>query len=434
ASMEPVISHRARSACHDTVSNPMWDVLNDAWCPSTNPTGYINVGVAENALMQDDLLDFINTTNLDLPSKYLTYNQGGGGSSRLKRAMCGFLNRHLHPVAQLDPEHLMVTNGVSPAIEHVSWAFADPGEGILLGRPYYGIFVTDISMRPQARVVAVNFDGVDPFSIDITHKYEQALLDYQQNTGKKVRGLMLCNPHNPLGRCYPRNVIIRLMQLCQKYRIHLISDESYALSVWENTVDQHPPPIPFESVLSIELNGIIDPRLVHVLWGMSKDFGANGVRLGVIISQANRDFHLALKGPCIYSHASGITDHLVSLLLENTQFTDSYIQQNQKKLSESYAYAVGFMRQHGIEYAPGCNAAFFMWLNLGKIYRKLYPEISENEDVGEKVMQQLLEQRVCLTSGATLGSEQDGWFRIVFSHPRAYLNEALQRIIAALKR
>ncbi|KAJ5531284.1 Pyridoxal phosphate-dependent transferase major region subdomain 2 [Penicillium freii] len=74
ASMEPVISHRARSACHDTVSNPMWDVLDDAWCPSTNLTGYINVGVAENALMQDDLLDFINTTNLDLPAKYLTYN------------------------------------------------------------------------------------------------------------------------------------------------------------------------------------------------------------------------------------------------------------------------------------------------------------------------------------------------------------------------
>ncbi len=277
-------------------------------------------------------------------------------------------------------------------------------------------------------------DGVDPFSIDTIDKYEQALLDYQQNTGKKVRGLMLCNPHNPLGRCYPRNVIIRLMQLCQKYQMHLISDESYALSVWENTVDQHPLPVPFESVLSIELNGIIDPRLVHVLWGMSKDFGANGVRLGVMISQANRDFHLALKGPCIYSHASGITDHLMSLLFENTQFTDSYIQQNQKKLSETYAYTVDFMRQHGIEYAPGCNAAFFVWLNLGKKYRELYPEISENEDVGEKVMQQLLQQRVCLTSGAALGSEQDGWFRIVFSHPRFYLREALQRIIAALER
>ncbi|GMG17372.1 unnamed protein product [Aspergillus oryzae] len=229
ANLESVISHRARLACHDTALNHMWDVLDDAWCPSTNPAGYINVGVAENALMQDDLLEFINTTKIDLPAKYLTYNKGGGGSSRLKRAVCQFLNRHLHPVVRLDPEHLIVTNGVSPAIEHVSWAFADPGEGILLGRPYYGIFVTDISMRPQATVVAVNFDGVDPFSIDIMEKYEQALLDYQQNTGKKVRGLMLCNPHNPLGRCYPRNVIIRLMQLCQKYQMHLISDESYAL-------------------------------------------------------------------------------------------------------------------------------------------------------------------------------------------------------------
>ncbi|OJJ44445.1 hypothetical protein ASPZODRAFT_71597 [Penicilliopsis zonata CBS 506.65] len=430
--MDPLVSCRAKSATDAASKNLMWDIMNDHWCPSTNPGGYVNIGVAENSLMHDELLKFINT-KLDLPAKYLTYNDGGAGSARLKRAICHFLDRHLHPVSPLTPSHLVVTNGVSSAIEHISWALADPGEGILLGRPYYGTFIPDISMRPGATVVPVSFDGVDPFGMDAVSKYEAALLNYQQNSGKKVKGLMLCHPHNPLGRCYPRNVIIALMQLCQKYQIHLISDEIYALSVWENTVDQCPRPVKFESVLSINLTDVIDPRLVHVLWGMSKDFGANGIRLGVIISQANQPFHLALKGASLYSYASGISDHLVSLLLEDIQFTDSYIQQNQQKLSEAYAWTADLLKHHGIEYASGCNAAFFLWVNLGRKYREIHPHTSENEDTGEKVMQLLLQHKVFLASGALFGSEQNGWFRIVFSHPREYLREAMRRIIDAVK-
>jgi len=91
------------------------------------------------------------------------------------------------------------------------------------------------------------------------------------------------------------------------------------------------------------------------------------------------------------------------------------------------------VKSHGIEYAPGCNAAFFLWVNLGKRYRELHPEVSEDEDIGEKVMQQLLKHRVFLASGALFGSEKSGWFRIVFSHQRDYLDEALKRINVALE-
>lgn len=429
--METPISQRAQDATEAGSKNLMWDIMNDAWCPSTNPEGFVNVGVAENALMHDELLEFINT-KLDLPAKYLTYHNGGGGSTRLKNAMSRFLNRHLNPVIHIDPGHVIITNGVSPAIEHVSWAFADQGEGILLGRPYYGTFIPDINQRPGTTVVPVSFENVDPFSIKAVGKYEEALLDFQQNTGKRVRGLMLCHPHNPLGRCYPRHVIIKLMQLCQKYQMHLISDEIYALSVWNNAVDPHPPPVPFESALSIDLTGIIDPRLVHVLWGLSKDFGANGIRLGAIISQGNRDLHEALKGISLYSFASGIADHVTSLLLEDDRFTESYIRENQARLSDSYTFTVDYIKSHGIEYAPGCHAAFFLWVNLGKKYREVHPEIGTDEDVGEMVMQQLLQKKVFLASGSLFGSEEDGWFRIVFSQPREYLMEALERIVAGV--
>lgn len=427
-----VVSQRAQCASEATSKNLMWDIMNDLWCPSANPAGYVNVGVAENALMHDKLLQFLNK-KLELPAKYLTYNDGGGGSSRLRRAMCQFLNHHLNPFNPLEPSHLIVTNGVSPAIEHVSWAFADPGEGILLGRPYYGTFIPDISLRPGTKVVEVSFDDVDPFSIEAVGKYEKALLDFQRNTGKCVRGLILCHPHNPLGRCYPRETIIELMKLCQKYHVHFISDEIYALSVFANTVDQNgPPPVKFESALSIDVTGIIDPKLVHVLWGMSKDFGANGIRVGALISQANQDLHLALKSITLYSYSSGISDHLTSLLLEDFEFTDSYIRENQEKLCDSYAYTVGLLKIHGIQHALGCNATFFLWVNLGKRYRELHPDIPNSEKVGKKIMQQLLQRRVFLASGELFGAEGDGWFRIVFTQPRDYLKEALRRIWMAI--
>lgn len=58
------------------------------------------------------------------------------------------------------------------------------------------------------------------------------------------------------------------MRLCQEYRIRLISDEIYALSVWDNEEALDAPEFTF--VLSMDLTGIIDPSLVHVMMGMSK--------------------------------------------------------------------------------------------------------------------------------------------------------------------
>ncbi len=64
------------------------------------------------------------------------------------------------------------------------------------------------------------------------------------------------------------------MQLCSKHGIHLISDEIYAQSVY--IVDSSHPP--FTSVLSIDPTGIIDPNLVHVMYGMAKVRASDYIR------------------------------------------------------------------------------------------------------------------------------------------------------------
>ena len=407
----------------------MWEVYANLWSPDSNPNGYVSLGLAENSLMHDVLLEHIHKT-ISLTSHSLTYGDGPTGSKRLKATMSKFLNKHLNPVTPIEPAHIAVANGCSTAIEHLSWALADAGDGILLGRPWYGSFIPDISLRPGVDVIPVPFDNVDPLAVDAVQKYEEAILK-ARSKGQRVAGLMLCHPHNPLGRCYPRDVLIGLMRLCQKHEFHLISDEIYALSVFENMVDLEPPQVRFESVLSINPKGIIDPARLHVVWGMSKDFGANGIRLGAIISQHNQTLHDALLQPALYSVPSAMSDHAAANILEDEAFTEKYIKKNQRKLAEHHKLVATWAKDNDIEYKPGVNAAFFLWVNLGQAYRQRHPEMKV-DDIDDHVMQLLLKHRLFLASGVQFGSEQAGWFRIVYSNLPELLNEGLNRIVRAL--
>ena len=358
-----------------------------------------------------------------------TYGDGPFGTRRLRTTMARFLTKHLKPVSPLDRDDIIITNGVSHSIEHTSWAFLNPGDGFLLGRPHYGAFIPDIELRPEAKVVPVSFGNIDPMSFEAVANYETALLDARKK-GTFVKALMLCSPHNPLGRCYSRHVLLAYLRLCAKYQIHLVSDEIYALSVWENKEEQDI--VPFTSILSINLEGLIQPGLVHVLWGMSKDFGANGVRLGSIITR-NKAFKEAMNSVAIYSYASGISDHVVANLLEDVVWTEDYIKNNQARLSESYSYVVRWLREHNFEFTPGSNAAFFLWVDLGKAYLANNPDREESDDITGEIMEALLKQKLYLASGGQFGSEMPGMFRIVFSHPRPYIEEALKRMMNAVE-
>ena len=438
------LSARAENAASHVGENQIWDVLSDLYHPETNPGGFVSLGVAENALMHTELADYIEH-KFRMPDKNLTYGEGPTGSHRLKVAAAKFLTTRLHAVNPLKPEHIFVTNGVTSAIEHCSWAFCNPGDGFLLGQPFYRAFLGDISTRPGTEVVQVPFGKTDPIGPDCVAKYEQAIARAQAH-GTKVRGLMLCHPHNPLGRCYTRDTIIELLKLCQQYQIHFVSDEIYGLSVWQNKVDTEPPAVKFESVLSIDLQNIIDPSLVHVLYGVSKDFGANGLRLGFVVSQSNKPLLAACRTCALYSYSSSIADQIVADLFEDEPFTDTYIKINQKRLSEAHAYTVEVLRSHKIEYATGVNAAFFLWINLGKAYLDRHPDerlnftrrnqqptvSSEPPNLTQIVYAKLIDRKIFLANGDVTGAEEPGWFRLVFSQPRESLELGLERIIQAI--
>ena len=203
-----------------------------------------------------------------LTSKDLSYHCWPAGTLRVRRAVAAFLTRHFKPVRPLTAEHVFVTGACAPALEQCGFLLGDGGgnDAILVGRPYYKNFKAHLGRRAAMKLVPVAFGNVDPFSVEGVAKYEEALRRVQDLVN--VRGVLLCSPHNPLGRCYPRETLVALMRFCQKWRIHLVSDEIYGLSVWENPWVPDAPK--FTSVLAIDPTGLIDPSLIHVLWGMSK--------------------------------------------------------------------------------------------------------------------------------------------------------------------
>ncbi|KAM0086123.1 hypothetical protein ACKRZS_001579 [Fusarium odoratissimum] len=389
------LSVRGLAASQAGCAAAVWNIMPNIWDPKFNPDGYVSLGAAENALMHDTLNQFM--WNTFLPSKAtLTYGDGMTGTKRLKTAMTQFLNRHFKPFHPLHPSHIKITNGCSSAIEHLVWALADPGDAILLGQPFYGTFAPDIELRFGAKLLKVPFYDVDPLGMKGVAAYEKVILESREN-GVNTVALLLCDPHNPLRRCYPRSVIIQLMQSCEKYQIHFVSDEIYALSVWENTVDEGEL-VPFESALSIGTTGIIESSRVHVIWGMSKDFGANGLRLGALISQSNLPLHDAMLTVGLYSTPSLVSDQLTVAILEDQERSDSYIAENRRRIAEQYIAVTAWAKEHKIPYAPGANAAFFMWLNLGAYFRALHPEVCQ-KDIQDVITKELLKHKVYIASG-----------------------------------
>lgn len=425
-------------------SQVIFDIINNLYDAETNLDGYVSLGIAENSLMHREMTQYIKKS-FDLPEVALTYGDGASGSKRLRAAVSHFINRHFDPVCPVKPEHLNISNGVTTSIEGCAFALGNHGDGFLLGQPYYGSFPHDLGDRAGIKVVSVKFGDVDPFGVEAVPKYEDALLR-SEKSGTKVKALILCNPHNPLGRCYSREALISLMHLCQKHGIHLISDEIYALSIWHNP--EYPNATAFTSVLAIDTKGVIAPELVHVQWGLSKDFGANGLRIGCVISQHNPGMISALRAHGLYTFPSSPSDHIACNILENDEWTDWYIGENQTRLSQNYALTVKFLKDHDVPYYPASNAAFFVWVDLGAAvrHRKFSKnemalkdlslddgDSNENTDITADIMSKLLAQKVFLASGKAFGSERPGWFRIVFSQPKEYLENGLERMLKAIE-
>lgn len=124
-------------------------------------------------------------------------------------------NRH---GLQLDKSRLVFCTGVVPAISSIVRKLTTPAEKVLVLTPVYNIFFNSIiNNGRQPLECELLFDGRE-YSIDF-NDFEEKLSDPQTSL------MILCNPHNPVGKIWSKDELAKIGELCRKHGVTVVSDE-----------------------------------------------------------------------------------------------------------------------------------------------------------------------------------------------------------------
>lgn len=119
---------------------------------------------------------------------------------------------------QVDPAWILTTPGVVPAINAAILAFTEPGDGILIQPPVYPPFFS--CPRLNGRTVIEN-----PLHENEDGTWEMDFDDLKRKLALKPKMLVLCSPHNPVGRVWRREELQRVAELCLEKDVLVFSDE-----------------------------------------------------------------------------------------------------------------------------------------------------------------------------------------------------------------
>jgi 1-aminocyclopropane-1-carboxylate synthase len=244
-------------------------------------------------------------------------------------------------------------------------------------------FNIDTTARSRAILHGVDTGPHDPSSPETLEAFERDIAQLRAE-GKRVRLLILCNPHNPLGFCYPRETLLAYMRFAERHDLHLLSDEIYALSLFDNP--NAAATTPFTSVLAIDplKEAECNPARIHMAYGMSKDFCSNGLRGGecaryihfprwetspysrrqfriaCLVTQHNPALRQGFTTIVLLMRMSSAADQLWSSILDNDVVLDDFVKTNRKRLTETFTLCRNFFIEHKIPFIEP-NAAFFIW-------------------------------------------------------------------------
>lgn len=135
--------------------------------------------------------------------------------SYYKSVMDWFARRHGWTV---DRRWIIYTSGVVPAVSAIIKALTVPGDKVLVQTPVYNCFFSSIRNN-----------GCETVSSPLIHTGNTFVIDYDDLERKaanpKVKAMLLCNPHNPAGRVWKREELVRIGEICLRHGVTVVSDE-----------------------------------------------------------------------------------------------------------------------------------------------------------------------------------------------------------------
>uniref|UniRef100_A0A7N0TR44 Aminotransferase class I/classII large domain-containing protein n=1 Tax=Kalanchoe fedtschenkoi TaxID=63787 RepID=A0A7N0TR44_KALFE len=384
--------------------------------PFSNPSGVIQMGLAENQV------------SFDLLEEYLEKNSGATGVSRFKvnalfqdyhglksfrQAMADFMGKIRGERVKFRPERIVLTAGATAANELLTFILADPGDALLVPTPYYPGFDRDLRWRTGVNIEPIHCHASNDFQV--TPQAMEDAYNRAQSKNMKVRGVLITNPSNPLGATIQRHVLEQILEFAVAKNIHLVSDEIYSGSVFSSS--------DFVSIADVlESRNYREADRVHIVYSLSKDLGLPGFRVGTIYSYNDRVVTTARRMSS-FTLISSQTQYLLASMLSDQGFTDNYIKINRQRLRKRYDMIMDGLEKAGIECLKG-NAGLFCWMNLS-------PLLDENSREGElRLWDEFLHQvRLNVSPGSSCHCSDPGWFRVCFANmSEQTLEVALRRI------
>lgn len=132
------------------------------------------------------------------------------------QALTQWLSQHYH--FDIEKDWVRFSTGVVQAIYHLIHAYTEKNDAVIIQTPVYYPFANAVrdSGRQLVNVDLRNDNGY--FTIDFD-RFEEAIIQHQ------VKMYLHCSPHNPVGRVWTEEESVRLLEICRKHKVLVISDE-----------------------------------------------------------------------------------------------------------------------------------------------------------------------------------------------------------------
>ncbi|KAM7519586.1 hypothetical protein LguiB_018548 [Lonicera macranthoides] len=392
----------------------------DPYQETTNPSGVIQMGLAENQVSFDLLEEYLekHSEAATFGKKTSSFRENAlfqdyHGLQSFRKAMASFMEQIRGGRAKFNPDRIVLTAGATAANELLTFILANPGDALLVPTPYYPGFDRDLRWRTGVKIVPVHCDSSNNFQITTTALEEAYKSAEAMNT--KVKGVLITNPSNPLGATIQKTTLEEILNFVSSKNIHLVSDEIYSGSSFLGSE--------FVSVAEVlEARGYKDSERVHIVYSLSKDLGLPGFRVGTIYSYNDRVVTTARRMSS-FTLISSQTQHLLASMLSDTDFTENYIKTNRERLRKRYHMIIDGLKSAGIECLKG-NAGLFCWMNLSPL---LESNTRESElQLWNSILQEV---KLNISPGSSCHCSERGWFRVCFANmSEQTLEIALARI------
>ena len=293
--------------------------------------------------------------------------------------------------------------GVVPSLSLIIENFTQPGDKIIIQSPVYYPFFDVV--ESNGRIVVEN-----PLKVVKGH-YEMDYDQLEQIAQEGAKLLLLCSPHNPVGRVWKKAELERLGKICLAHGIRIIADEIHGDLVFSG--HKH---IPFA--------GISEAFRQHTITCIapSKTFNLAGLQASITIFPTVADW---AKFDRVLGNLDIRRNNCFSLVATEAAYRDGaeWLEQLKLYIEGNFAFIQDFCQQHIPQIQPNYpEGTYLVWIDCRKL--------GMNKDQLHNFM--INQAKIAMDDGFWFGSEFAGFMRLNAACPRSTIARALQQLQAAV--